>query len=541
MQAILLSTGESARLRPLTEAITAPMLPIANRPVMAYPLELLARSGFQDVRVCLHHLGGGIEAYFGDGARWGLHLDYRLQREPWGTAGAIQWAAGDLDETLLALPGDALVDLDIEAAIAFHRAHGREVTLILAESEEPAASPVRVQASDGRVTPDGAQVLCFTGACLLEPAAMEHIPARTPYDLYGHLLPALLANGMPVYGYRLAGYWNPLDSFADYQSAQLVMMHSAYTDEQPRLRFPYIEGRQVAPGIWVGRNPAIHPSARLAPPVCLGDDCRVGRGVELGPEAVIGHNVILDDEATVQRCTILPDTYLGRLVNVQNRVMHKTLMIDGTSGESVRVVDRHLAGETDPAAVSSGLRRAINGLGALALLALGLPLLAPLGLLILLATGGRLFRREPRLGRPPTDAGEGTRLRTFAMLHFQTQRANGALPRLGRWLERLEWDHLPALWNVLRGDLLLVGVKPLNPSEAAQVQEEWAQQRYQWPAGLTGLWYVQGQPGQMAALDDTLVADAYYTATRTWRDDLKLLARTPRAWLRRARSAFGRR
>ena len=119
-------------------------------------------------------------------------------------------------------------------------------------------------------------------------------------------------------------------------------------------------------------------------------------------------------------------------------------------------------------------------------------------------------------------------------------RANGALPSLGRWLERLEWDHLPALWNVLRGDLLLVGVKPLKPSEAAQVHEEWAQQRYQWPAGLTGLWYIQGQPEQMATLDDTLVADAYYAATRTWRDDLKLLARTPGAWLRRARSADGR-
>jgi NDP-sugar pyrophosphorylase family protein len=510
------------------------MLPIAGRPAMAYPLELLARAELRDVRVSLYRLADSIEAYFGDGARWGVRLDYRLQREPWGTAGAVKWAADQATETLLVLPCDALVDLDIEAVSQFHRTRGGLATLVLAPTGAQPGAPVQMRASDGQVSQGepGLETWCFTGACLLEPSLLALIPTRTPCDLYHDLLPQLLATGAPVYGYPLAGYWNALDSFAAYQAAQRVALHSAYTDEQPRLRFPYVEGRSVAPGIWVGRNPAIHPSARLAAPVCLGDDCRVGRDVDLGPDTVVGDHVFLDDEATVERSTILANTYVGRLVNVQSCIVRQTLMVDPATSESVRVTDPHLLAEAGPAAVSGGPRRLANSGAALVLLVLGLPLAAVVGLLTLLATGGRLIRRDSRVGLPPSGQRDAQPHR-FALLGFQTRRLSGTTSGLARWIERLELDHLPALWNVLRGELLLVGVRPLGPDEAAHVSEEWSPQRHQWPAGLTGLWYTQRAS---VAIDDALVADAYYAATRSWREDLRLLWKTPGAWWRRVRS-----
>jgi lipopolysaccharide/colanic/teichoic acid biosynthesis glycosyltransferase len=89
---------------------------------------------------------------------------------------------------------------------------------------------------------------------------------------------------------------------------------------------------------------------------------------------------------------------------------------------------------------------------------------------------------------------------------------------------------LGELWHVLKGDLGLVGVKPLSPAEAEDVTELWQQKRYDYHAGFTGLWYIQtGAQG-----DEVLVADAYYAATRNWREDLRLLGQTPLAWLRRA-------
>ncbi|MEJ2749346.1 MAG: sugar phosphate nucleotidyltransferase, partial [Anaerolineae bacterium] len=81
MQVILLATGETDRLRPLTETITAPMIPVANRPLMVYPIEMLARQGYKQMLASLYHLGGSIEAYFGSGQRWGVEIEYVLQKD----------------------------------------------------------------------------------------------------------------------------------------------------------------------------------------------------------------------------------------------------------------------------------------------------------------------------------------------------------------------------------------------------------------------------------------------------------------------------
>jgi lipopolysaccharide/colanic/teichoic acid biosynthesis glycosyltransferase len=78
---------------------------------------------------------------------------------------------------------------------------------------------------------------------------------------------------------------------------------------------------------------------------------------------------------------------------------------------------------------------------------------------------------------------------------------------------------------------MLVGVKPLEPDTATEVSEPWQQKRYEYSTGFTGLWYTQTVPD--GSLDEILVADAYYVATRTWRDDLKLLLHTPIVWYKR--------
>src|SRR6476620_12732517 len=123
-----------------------------------------------------------------------------------------------------------------------------------------------------------------------------------------------------------------------YQDAQKVFLYSAYERDEasiatanvdvPRVRYPSIEGQEIAPGIWVGQNHIIHPSARLAPPLCIGEGCRIGYGVELGPEVVIGSSVVMDDDATIFQSTVLDRTYVGQLVNINNRVIFKTTLID---------------------------------------------------------------------------------------------------------------------------------------------------------------------------------------------------------------------
>lgn len=149
MQVFLLATDETPKLRPLTEHRPAPLTPIVDRPVIARVLELLARNGLKQAWAGLYRLPADIERYCGDGRRWGVHLDYLLQREMLGSAGALKWAEANLTETFLVLPADVLLDLDIASALVFHRSHGGLATAILAP-EGRAAPPVWLS-SDGRI------------------------------------------------------------------------------------------------------------------------------------------------------------------------------------------------------------------------------------------------------------------------------------------------------------------------------------------------------------------------------------------------------
>ncbi|MBP7688435.1 MAG: sugar transferase [Thermoflexales bacterium] len=527
MKAILLATGEAARLRPVTDHLPSPLLPIANRPVIVYAIETLVRAGLKDITVAVHHLAGSIEAYCGDGRRWGAALTYAVLPQPFGSAGALKWAAAyaAAEETCVVLPADELLDVDLSKALDAHRSSGAAVTVMARAQRDQPRNPIGVDAARQITvaTRDGdwsnATVLDNIGAYILEPAALKFIPDRTRCDLAADLLPALIAQQTNVMAHTIDGYWNTLDTPADLHTAQLVVLHSArrnppVTSKLPKIAHPYIEGKQIADGIWIGRNTAIHPSAKIAAPIVIGDNGQIGREVELGPNVILGANVVIDDEATLTNSTITDHTYVGRLVKITDRVVHRTQLID-FSGENTPVVDRFLLSETGLSLTGQATWRVVDVIVASLTLVGVSPLLLLIGLWSILRTG-RLFVRTPliksRQGEPVA----------FDSLRFNV-------------LKNAELDQLPQLINVLRGDLSLVGVKPLSPAEADRVTDDWQKQRYTCPAGCTGEWYVQTQPA--STLDEVLVADAYYAATRSARGDLRLLLRTPRAWWRRRQSS----
>ncbi|NTV99967.1 MAG: nucleotidyl transferase [Oscillochloris sp.] len=540
MQAIILATNESPKLPPLTDAIPGPLLPVVDRPVMAMTVEILARAGQKRVLVSLYNQGGPIAAYFGSGKRWGIDVEYVAQRDSWGTAGSLKWAGRLLDETFVVLPADSLIDLDLEAALAFHRAHGGLVTVILHSSVPSVSAPLLYLGPDALLAAQGKPLLA-TGTFIFEPGILQYIPSRTYFDIFGDLLPALRAAGVPVYGFQMAGYWSPLDSLASFQEAQHVVLYSAYREQAPdvvsegprsTVRYPALSSRQITSGVWVGLNHSIHPSVKVAPPVYIGENSYIGREVEIGPGTVIGSNVVVDDEATVSGSTILSETYVGQLVKVEQRIVTSSSISDPESGETTLVVDPFLLSRVGMRSESSNrLARTLSSLVSVTLIVLLCPFLLLLWLLSFLTSLGRPLARSLRVGQRITNPDGSPGLYQFQLLRFQTRDHRGKLTRLGYWMERWEFHRLPELFNVLRGDLVLVGVKPLRPEEAALLTEEWHEKRYDSQAGFTGLWYQQTD--DLSDLDTVIIADVYYTATRTWQSDLVLFLRTPSIWAQR--------
>ncbi|WP_129631100.1 sugar phosphate nucleotidyltransferase [Candidatus Oscillochloris fontis] len=540
MQAIILATHEVRTLLPLTDTMPGALLPIVDRPVMAMTVEILARIGQKRILVSLYNQGGSIASYFGSGKRWGVDLEYVAQRESWGSAGSLRWVAGLLDETFLVLPGDQVVDVDVEAALAFHRAHGGLATVIMHPALPGAHVPHLALTPDNQVGAHGTPY-AVTGAFIFEPQVLQQIAPRTQADILADLLPALATCNHPVYGFVMQGYWNPLDSLAAFHAAQQVVLYSAVQEKAPdlalggpseRVRYPALSSRHIVPGVWVGPNHSIHPSVKIAAPVYIGDNCYIGREVEIGAGTVIGSNVVIDDEATVSGSTILRETYVGQLVKVEGRIVTPATISDPESGETTQVVDPFLLSRVGtrhegPNRLALNLTRGVAG----ALLVVLGPLFLILFFLTTIVTLGRPIVRHMRVGQRITNPDGSPGLYEFSLLNFRTRRRNGRYTLLGGWMERWELQRLPELINVLRGDLALVGVKPLTPDQAKLLTEEWHQKRHDTQAGITGLWYQQTDPS--SDLDTIIIADVYYTATRTWHSDVLLFLRTPAIWVRR--------
>ncbi|HEU4325441.1 MAG TPA: sugar transferase [Roseiflexaceae bacterium] len=540
MQVLLIATNEAAKLRPLTDTTPAALLPVVDRPVIALTLELLARAGCRQLLVSLCHEGGALMEVLGDGARWGLKIEYLFQRAPLGPAGALRWAAPRLSETTLLLPADAIVDLDVAAAVAQHHAAGNDLTLVL-HRDAARARPVAL-GPEGHVLgrPTGEAPQGYTGALLIEPSALRHIPAHTPYDDYGQLQPALLAAGLRVGGYTTASYWNPLATMHDYLEAQRALLEGAAAREGlpgapalPALRRAPFAAQQIRPGVWAAPGYSIDPRARLAPPVYIGEGARIGRAAELGPYVVVGPYSLVDDEASAHHSLLLEHTYVGRWVALEERIAARATLIDAASAVSTPIVDPLLLADMAPRRAPPRWLWLLNRLAALLLLLALAPLLLLVAVLAWAGSGAAPLIRLPRVGlRPGARPDQGPR--TFGMWAFRTSRPDGSAGPAGDLLRRWSLDRLPAVWNVLAADMDLVGVKPLAPEQAALLHEPWQQTRFERPAGLTGLWYVQAEPH--GGMDAILTADSYYAALGTWRDTVGVLWRTPGAWLRHSLS-----
>ena len=291
MQTILLETSDNKSVPQLTNRIPAPILPIANRPTIAWVLDLLGRYACRDVAIHTYLMRGHIESYVRGGNRWGISTSYKHQESKLGTAGSVKLANGWMKETTLVMPASSLLDVDLPSVINLHRQNNNNITLIGASMRHHQDQPILPLLMDemGQLQGVGAgkSGVSFTGACLIEPAILEFIPEGRVYGLYDDLLPALLEAEVKVGVYQEKGYWNPLLCLSDYLEAQDVVCHSGYDDpnyQGQKIRHPYIRGKQVSAGIYVGQNHVIHPSVKIKPPVCIGVNCRIGRNVELGTQ-----------------------------------------------------------------------------------------------------------------------------------------------------------------------------------------------------------------------------------------------------------------
>jgi mannose-1-phosphate guanylyltransferase / phosphomannomutase len=311
-KAIVMAGGQGSRLRPLTLTRPKPMMPVANRPVMAHILDWLRAHDFTDVLVTLHYRADDIRRAFGDGRAFGLHLTYRVEREPLGTAGCVKFAEDWIGgEPFLIASGDALTDLDLGALQRQHRATGAWLTLGLKRVADPSEYGVVELDDRGRVVrfqekPGPGRAfsnLANTGIYCVEPRVLERIPRGPAFDWSRDVFPSLLADGLPLCGHGLEGYWCDIGSINEYRRGQWDALEGAV-----RVALP---GAPAAAGVWLGANVCIDAEAVVEGPTLLGTGCRIERGARVLPGSVIGDHSIVHAGAIVANAVLGTECEVG--------------------------------------------------------------------------------------------------------------------------------------------------------------------------------------------------------------------------------------
>jgi NDP-sugar pyrophosphorylase family protein len=218
---MVLAAGFGSRLRPLTDRVPKPLLRVAGKPLITYPLALLREAGIREVMVNLHHLGGQIRAALGDGSAYGVSITYSEEDPILDTGGAIEKARPFLDGgTFAVLNADAIMDLALEPVIAEHRRRRAVATMVLRPDRDALRYGTIEIDGEGRIrrflgqpadAPGPLEALMFTGVHVFEPEVFDFMRPGC-FGINRETYPAMLAAGRPLYGHRFDGYWRVLDT-----------------------------------------------------------------------------------------------------------------------------------------------------------------------------------------------------------------------------------------------------------------------------------------------------------------------------------------
>ena len=287
MKAVVMAGGEGSRLRPLTINRPKPMVPLADRPVMAQIIELLKLHNIRDIVVTVQYLATVIQDTFGDGSAYGVHIEYVVEEKPLGTAGSVKNAQHLLDEPFLVISGDALTDIDLARLCHVHQERGSLATLTLKRVDNPLEYGVIITGEDGRIEqfvekPSWGEVFSDTvntGIYMIDPQALDYIEPGETADWSKDVFPKMLQHGVPLFGHIAAGYWTDIGSLQEYMRATADYL--AGKVNLPRL------GWRVCDDIWTDGDVDIAPNAQLHGPIFLGAGVKLKDGVVIHGPTVI--------------------------------------------------------------------------------------------------------------------------------------------------------------------------------------------------------------------------------------------------------------
>lgn len=488
MIAVIVATGLNPDLKELNARYPTPMLPLVDRPFIQHVIEFLVAEGVTRFEVVLNHFPEKIEKFLGDGSRWGCSFTFHLARDParpYELLKTFDFGAGE--EAVVVAHADRLPGISLKThggqpqALGFFAAAGNGDKQW--SGWAVAAQEWLAGLSAGLDEPGFANL--FTGRSGEDGTAIVEAPMMLDMRTYDGVLKAHQA----VLSKEFAGLM--------------------------------LSGKEVEEGVWISRNVSLHPTAKVVPPVFIGENCQIDGGTQLGPFAVIGHNCVVGSTCTVSKAVVFSGSYVGEGLELNEVLVDKNRLVNVRMGVAVALTDQFILGGLSPKIGGNPLLALLSRLAGAALLLL----LGPI--MLLTAAALRLFRRGPvlfkrRVVRLPAAADE-VHWKTFEQWSFcdlNEDKSARSMRKARGGIADFLLRFMPGLINVVRGEMRLVGVAPRTAAEIAELNEDWKELYLRAKAGLISEAFVQY--GDNPSDDELFSAEAFYSAMGGFMHDLKL-------------------
>ncbi|MCB1134644.1 MAG: sugar transferase [Chlamydiia bacterium] len=463
MRAVIIATGQHPQLGALEQDRPSPLLRIGDKPILFHVIDWCAQQGATQIDLILHYRPELIRAKLEDGGRWGVELNFHTAKAADWPLGAIQPLARRWqDETVLLGMGDHLPG----AALPEHPTP----KLMLCD-------------------PDGK----WSGWSLMPASSLAALPSDTTRE------------SIPEYLSDFKRYICPLPHLSTQSTEQFVSANARFLSHNTSSLVPPTTAKEVETGIWLSTNTVIHPTAEVIGPVFIGRNTQIGEGVRIGPHVVIENNCIIDSKSRLQDSIVCQNSYVGEGLDLVNNIVDRRWIINTKDRLEIPLTDDVIVSELLRFSFRRQLFHFIERIVALGLLTL----LAPL--LVCIAPFVQIQRRICL--SLPANFPEA-RWKSFERLLW-TSRA-GAL-RLPEWIQQL-----PTLWNIVRGEMHFVGVKPRPIEEVRKLPTDWRSLYLGSKAG-----WITPQAVELnsphPSFDEIYVTDVYYAAHDRPRYDLHML------------------
>ncbi|MDM8543693.1 NDP-sugar synthase [Desulfococcaceae bacterium HSG9] len=499
MRAILITTNELVEPTPWGDAYPSAMMPLIDRPFIQHVVEYLVNQGFNRFDVVLCQYPEKIKALLGDGSRWGVKFQYHVVKEPSKSVHVLRCLDFDKnDEWLLLVSADRLCQADFKplkpALLSCHR------ILYCAIHQ-------RNEHKDKK--------LCWSGWAQLSKQCCLAAPGKCDEDgLFEYLL---------SFQYTKPEFVIISDIIRSHSYAGIMAAHKAVLSKQ--FNGLILAAREVEEGVWLSRNISLHPTVQIQRPIYIGQNCRISKGVRLGPHTVIGDNCVIDDKTILRNTIILPGSYVGISLELQDVVVDQYRLINIRLESAVTITENFIMGSLPEKQFPRWLKSIPSRLLAAILLILTSPFFLAI-VLILKMLKRPLFNRKKAVRLPAPHDPELWCI--FSLLRFHPFKPASDGADQSNALPDISWQTLlfyffPALINIMRGHLRFVGVAPRTADEIKILPPDWRILYLQSKIGLISeaLVYFGANPSE----DELRVAETFYSVSASWKYDLKLLAK----------------